>query len=70
MLGSGLLLKIDEGKAHLLGAALSSGRVDVSSAREVCVGWRHPQGCRQDICQAGIWGFHVSSRPEKWFVGQ
>lgn len=77
MLGSGLLLKIDEEKAHLPGVALSSGCVDVSSAHEVCVGWswaplsacRHPQGCRQDTCQAGIWGFHLSSRPVKWFMG-
>lgn len=36
MLGSGLLLKIDEEKAHLPGVALSSGCVDVSSAHEVC----------------------------------
>lgn len=43
MLGSGLLLKIDEGKAHLPGVALSSGPVDVSSACEVCVGWSWAQ---------------------------
>lgn len=38
MLGSGLLLKIDEDKAHLPRSAFSFCRVDVYSPCEVCVG--------------------------------
>lgn len=78
-LGSGLLLKIDEEKAHLPRSAFSFCCVDVYSLCEVCVGLvlgtapslrdtHKPAG--RTVVRRGFGFFHLCSMPMKRFAGQ
>lgn len=73
MLRGGLVLKIDEEKAHLPRSAFSFccvGRVQPLwglrglGVRDRSLSVRYPQACREDSCQMGNWFFFISDAHE------